>query len=314
MPFTTAKSINNKYDEMDKEGFDTIYEILQEILSECDYNVSRSDSASNILRDIIIDLDKAELIVADLTALNPNVMYELGIRHTLCKKTLLITQDINELPFDLKGYYCIEYAWKTNQNRRELSRNIKQTLLKLQNSDDPRYGPFHTYIGIKKNAVDEHENKNLISRLESLAYELGFLGSSVYDFIEKSKAKYKIDLAQDIIPDETHKEIDGIFNYNFTLPACNRLLSEMYIPDKYNNFSDVIKFANTIRVITSYNFTRHILNDENPKELLIQGYYNVIYKAVAYCGKFMFAVKNNITDQKISELKFDKGLNKDHYQ
>jgi hypothetical protein len=37
---------------------------------------------------IISDIINAELVVADLTGLNPNVFYELGIRHSTQKPTI----------------------------------------------------------------------------------------------------------------------------------------------------------------------------------------------------------------------------------
>ena len=49
-------------------------------------------------------------IVADLTDSNPNVYYELGIAHGLRRPVILLTQDINELPFDLRGYRVIPYS------------------------------------------------------------------------------------------------------------------------------------------------------------------------------------------------------------
>ena len=49
--------------------------------------------------------------MADLTGLNPNVMYELGIAHSFNKKTIIITRDnLGNLPFDLKQYRAKNYS------------------------------------------------------------------------------------------------------------------------------------------------------------------------------------------------------------
>ena len=42
-----------------------------------------------ILADIIQPLYDADLVLAELTGFNPNVMYELGVAHTFGKKLLL---------------------------------------------------------------------------------------------------------------------------------------------------------------------------------------------------------------------------------
>ncbi len=64
-----------------------------------------------IIQDIWKSICEARLIVADLSGLNPNVMYELGIAHTLGKETVLIYQRGREVkfPFDLSHIRRIEY-------------------------------------------------------------------------------------------------------------------------------------------------------------------------------------------------------------
>ena len=51
-------------------------------------------------------------MIADLSGLNPNVMYELGIAHTIGKETILIYQRGGEVkfPFDLAHIRRIEYT------------------------------------------------------------------------------------------------------------------------------------------------------------------------------------------------------------
>lgn len=52
---------------------------------------------------------RARVVIADLTNRNPNVFYELGIAHTIGKDVILITQNINDIPADLRHYRCITY-------------------------------------------------------------------------------------------------------------------------------------------------------------------------------------------------------------
>ena len=65
-----------------------------------------------IIQDIWKSVCEARLIIADLSGLNPNVMYELGIAHTLGKETILIYQRGENLrfPFDLAHIRRIEYT------------------------------------------------------------------------------------------------------------------------------------------------------------------------------------------------------------
>ena len=66
-----------------------------------------------IIQDIWKAICEARVVIADLTDLNPNVMYELGIAHTVGKETILIYQRGREkdlkFPFDLAHIRRIVY-------------------------------------------------------------------------------------------------------------------------------------------------------------------------------------------------------------
>lgn len=78
-------------------------------------NAGDMDNQQNILRDIIDGLVNADVVIADVTGLNSNVFYELGLAHAMNKKVIIITQDIGELPFDIKAYRAHEYSMQFNK-------------------------------------------------------------------------------------------------------------------------------------------------------------------------------------------------------
>lgn len=89
------------------------YEMLKEHFeNEFDFShAGDEDNQQNILADIISPIYEADVVLADLTGLNPNVMYELGIAHSFNKKTIVITKDdLGKLPFDLKQYRAKDYS------------------------------------------------------------------------------------------------------------------------------------------------------------------------------------------------------------
>ena len=96
------------------ESLTEVYDFLiKGSLESAGYIVKRADdikSQRNILEDIINGIIKSDLIVADLTDSNPNVYYELGIAHSLRKNVILITQELEEIPFDLRSYRVISYS------------------------------------------------------------------------------------------------------------------------------------------------------------------------------------------------------------
>lgn len=95
--------------------FQGLFEDIREISVTAfkDIRVFRADdllNQQNILKDIVESIYTSNLIIADLTSLNPNVFYELGLAHALKKDVILLTQDVNELPFDLRSYRVIPYS------------------------------------------------------------------------------------------------------------------------------------------------------------------------------------------------------------
>lgn len=106
------------------------YEMLKNYFAE-DFEFSHAgeeDNQQNILADIIPPIYNADVIIADLTELNPNVMYELGVAHGFNKKTIIITRDdLSKLPFDLKQYRAKNYSThfkKFNELLEYLSKNL----------------------------------------------------------------------------------------------------------------------------------------------------------------------------------------------
>lgn len=96
------------------EGFDEIYGLfIAGAITEAGFDPVRADdirNQQNILKDVIAGIAESSLVVADLTGSNANVYYELGIAHGFKKRVILVTQSIDELPFDLKSYRVIPYS------------------------------------------------------------------------------------------------------------------------------------------------------------------------------------------------------------
>jgi hypothetical protein len=67
-------------------------------------------SAGDVLRQIWISLLQASLVIADLTGANGNVLYELGLAHVIGHQVILLTQDIANVPFDLRQQRHIIYS------------------------------------------------------------------------------------------------------------------------------------------------------------------------------------------------------------
>jgi len=95
--------------------FDAVYERLYKpAIEAAGLRPHRADAerrGGSIHADMFQDLLLAEMVVADLTIDNPNVWYEIGVRHALRASGAVLTYALRDrLPFDLNGQRMMRYG------------------------------------------------------------------------------------------------------------------------------------------------------------------------------------------------------------
>lgn len=228
MPFT--ESLNDVYDFLIKEA-----------LVKAGYQVTRADdikSQSNILEDIVKGIIESDLIVADLTDSNANVYYELGIAHALQKKVVLITQEIDELPFDLRSYRVIGYSThfsKMNEAKIELHQLAQEAL----NGTLPFGNPVKDYG--KTQDLNKCFFPVVVHDIKDDKSDLGFLDHIVQvedNFEELSEIVTVIGskLLDELTP-EISKTTDILTRSNLTSKQRRNVINELAKHvDEYTNF------------------------------------------------------------------------------
>lgn len=98
-----------------QDNFNYIYNnYIKKVCLDINVSCIRADnlySSKPIMQDIWSLIYNCKIIIADCTNKNPNVMYELGIAHTVGKQVLLITQDVYDIPFDLRHLRHLYYKY-----------------------------------------------------------------------------------------------------------------------------------------------------------------------------------------------------------
>ena len=215
--------------------FDKIFnDLIKPPIEESGYEVIRAQdilSSRNILKDIIRNIYVADLVIADLTTINPNVFYELGIAHALERPTVLLTQSIEDVPFDLKSYRVIIYSTKYDNVK-----VLKNKLIEIANSaknNDLNFG----------NPVTDFKPKEKIEKLPDKKKE---------EIVEEYKEKGFIDFIVDT--ENCSNEIINITNVitNETKNIGNKMklrtdelnqISDKRIPGTASRIQRIIKSA-----------------------------------------------------------------------
>jgi hypothetical protein len=114
------------------DDFNDIYKIgIKETAERLGAYAERVDEQmfeGAMLDRIVNQINKADVIVADMTGRNPNVFYEVGYAHALGKVVILITQKAADIPFDLKHYQHIIYEGKIDRLRTDLGHRLEWAL------------------------------------------------------------------------------------------------------------------------------------------------------------------------------------------
>lgn len=98
-----------------------------------DYLVKRQDEDSKpgmIDSQIITALRDADLVIADLSHLNPNAFYEIGIRHMIAKPIIHMQLEEQRIPFDLSLYKTVPFSFVNPS-----AYSVAQAMLKAQISE-----------------------------------------------------------------------------------------------------------------------------------------------------------------------------------
>jgi len=141
--------------------------------SEYKYTVVRADDINrtgSFIKDILDSIYGAHIVIADLTGQNPNVFYELGVRHSLRPRTILIAQNVDDIPSDLREYRTIIYN-TTAKGAASFKKRITDSLKEIRKEPERPDNPVLDRLGsITENKLEqvEIENASLKSELSKL--------------------------------------------------------------------------------------------------------------------------------------------------
>lgn len=111
-------------------SFTPVYEALKSAAENASLRIRRADDIWEnpaIIQDIVSLIDRSRVVIADCTGRNPNVFYEIGIAHTLGRDVILITQNPEDIPFDLRHLRYVRYL-NNNEGRQALSATLSARL------------------------------------------------------------------------------------------------------------------------------------------------------------------------------------------
>lgn len=128
-----------RYDLSSKKkiDLDAIYrDIIKPAVISCDYECIRGDEVLDsglIDESMYYGILESDLVVADITTLNPNAIYELGVRHGVRRfRTIIMMESGDKFFFDLNHNRTLIYTYyKKNKQYSEEVEAVKDRLTKI---------------------------------------------------------------------------------------------------------------------------------------------------------------------------------------
>ena len=176
--------IRNRSDKLLKHVF-------KPVLDKNKYNAIRADQIPKvglITSQIINLLTDCPLVIADLTDSNPNVFYELAIRHAIRKPYIQVISKGQKIPFDLSGIRTIEVDILDLDNVEVAKTQIENQILEFQKGHIPE-SPVSVALSAKLLQNDS-------DLAEQIVEKLSYLGSPYYSDYYYNDDSRKIDIIE----------------------------------------------------------------------------------------------------------------------
>lgn len=225
-----------------KIDFDHLYEkAIKPIKDNIDVDIIRSDEEKYggfIHLPMYERLLLAEIVIADLTLANPNVFYELGVRHCARPKlTILIFAEGMNLPFDVSPLRAIPYKLDkgkiSDSEAQKLQKNIEERLKgaisEKTGPDSPLFQLIEKFPGIDLPHEVTESFRDRVKYIDSIRLEL----ESARNQTDLSKGKEKL------------KEIENKIG-DFSLAPAELLI------DIVLSYRDVSAWDDMVKVISRF--------------------------------------------------------------
>lgn len=208
-----------------------------ELVEEIDFKteiVSNSEGKIDVIhKRIIQNIYNSDIVVCDISGRNPNVLFELGMRLTFDKPTVIIKDDITEFIFDTGVIEHVEYPMDLRYSdivnfKEKLSNKIKKTYEAAKN--DPDYSTFLGGFGeFKVPSI----NQSTVSDVNQLILdELTSMRSEINNFKKNTVNKQNYSPRRLIPPNLKEYIVEYIEKYNDRTEDAEIIIQKW----EFNNF------------------------------------------------------------------------------
>lgn len=228
-------------------------------------NVWNNDLTDRVSERIIGNIFDHDIVVADISDLNPNVMFELGLRLASKKPTVVIANSGGTIPFDIRDFHVLQYPGDLNiLDMEKFFEKFEEILnAKLSAYKEGKYTPFLGNIVVdvispqtRETSIDEI----ILSRFDDLSSRINRIERNVSPsdrsaarstfWNEKSRVFLDIQDVDDKTLQKIEDYIDSIDNL-MSVPSLN-ITGSSHNTFKINVIDGSVKSSTAISTISSF--------------------------------------------------------------
>lgn len=170
------------------EHWAEVKSIIQEALKDTEFDVdlvSNANEVGVIQQRIVTNVYTSDIVVCDVSAKNPNVMFELGMRLAFDKPTIIIKDDKTNYSFDTSPIEHLEYPrdlhYHNIQRFKEFLRaKVLATYKKSTNNDYVSFlKNFGAFTVAKVEAREVSSEEFILQSMKELRGEISSLAQSM---------------------------------------------------------------------------------------------------------------------------------------
>jgi hypothetical protein len=183
MPISTPKSLLSLYRDDSDHFMHVLNHIFVPAIEKAGFEaiLPKVEGADVIHAKIIKNIEQCDLVLCDMSALNPNVFFELGIRTAVDKPACMIVDDITvNVPFDtsIVNYHTYRSnidPWVLPSEIEKLCSHILATKL------DGERNPLWRYFGLSANAHFSEKETGIESKIDLMNIRLNGITRQLLD-------------------------------------------------------------------------------------------------------------------------------------
>ena len=157
--------------------------VIEPVASKSGFGTIRADKISKpgiITSQIIEHIMNDALVIADLTDYNPNVFYELAVRHTLRKPIIQIIEEGQLIPFDVSTSRTVYINHQDLDSVEKAKKDLEEQIKAVEKDPTLVDSPISMSFDLQRFVTSRTPESTAIAELRAYLQEISFMTRELY--------------------------------------------------------------------------------------------------------------------------------------